>query len=68
VTVSVGLAEIMPEETADDLVRRADAGLYAAKKAGRDCTFYHNGTNCEPIAVLERANLEQRPVEEPAPC
>jgi diguanylate cyclase (GGDEF)-like protein len=35
-TVSIGSAEFLPPETAEDLVRRADAAMYAAKKAGRN--------------------------------
>lgn len=37
VTASVGYAVLSGEEAADDLVRRADAALYAAKDAGRNC-------------------------------
>ena len=37
VTVSVGLAERRLGETAASLVERADAALYASKRAGRDC-------------------------------
>lgn len=36
ITVSVGVAELRPREAADHLVRRADAALYRAKRAGRD--------------------------------
>ncbi|MCV2395867.1 diguanylate cyclase [Actinotalea sp. M2MS4P-6] len=36
VTVSIGLAQAEPGDDADDLLRRADAALYAAKRAGRD--------------------------------
>jgi len=36
ITVSVGLAELSPEDRADDLVARADAALYRAKRSGRD--------------------------------
>lgn len=36
VTASVGVAESAPDESADALVARADAALYAAKQAGRD--------------------------------
>lgn len=36
ITVSLGLAEIRPGESYDQLYARADAALYAAKEAGRD--------------------------------
>jgi diguanylate cyclase len=34
ITVSIGLAELQSSEVADQLVRRADAALYRAKRAG----------------------------------
>jgi diguanylate cyclase (GGDEF)-like protein/PAS domain S-box-containing protein len=37
VTISLGLAELTPGESQNDLVRRADAALYDAKAAGRNC-------------------------------
>lgn len=36
VTLSVGVAEHLPGEMADDLIARADAALYAAKEGGRN--------------------------------
>ena len=35
-TASVGVAQLLPNETADALVRRADQALYQAKELGRD--------------------------------
>ncbi len=45
VTVSVGVAvrDSVEDVTADDLMRRADAALYAAKRAGRDRVVSWNG-------------------------
>ncbi len=37
VTLSLGLAEARDSDSVDDLIERADAALYAAKAAGRDC-------------------------------
>ena len=37
VTVSIGLAQAGPNETVNSLIERADAALYAAKAAGRNC-------------------------------
>jgi PleD family two-component response regulator len=36
VTVSIGVAELMPSEAMDGLIARADAALYGAKSAGRN--------------------------------
>lgn len=40
-SISAGVAEHQPGETLGELLQRADAALYAAKRAGRDrvCTF-----------------------------
>lgn len=35
-TVSIGVAELRANDTPETLVRRADAALYAAKRAGRN--------------------------------
>jgi diguanylate cyclase (GGDEF)-like protein/hemerythrin-like metal-binding protein/PAS domain S-box-containing protein len=37
VTVSVGLAELLPDETAEELLARSDKSLYRAKEDGRNC-------------------------------
>jgi diguanylate cyclase len=48
VTASGGLAAILPNERAETLIQRADAALYAAKGAGRDRAFVHDGVECRP--------------------
>ena len=39
VTASFGVAQFMPDDTLETLLKRADAALYAAKAAGRDLVF-----------------------------
>lgn len=39
ITISIGAAQLQPQESADALVGRADEALYAAKHAGRDCVM-----------------------------
>ncbi|HYO23691.1 MAG TPA: diguanylate cyclase [Lacipirellulaceae bacterium] len=51
VTASIGLAESDPAEDGAQLLRRADDCVYASKKAGRNCSHWHNGTECLPIAT-----------------
>ncbi len=46
VTLSGGLAMIGDKERSDSLIQRADAALYTAKDAGRNCTFVHDGVGC----------------------
>lgn len=47
-TVSCGVADAKPGDRAVSLVMRAGVALSAAKSAGRDCTFVHDGQSAEP--------------------
>ncbi len=50
VTLSAGVAQALPDEPARQLLTRADEALYAAKGAGRDCVWWHDGTRVHPYA------------------
>ncbi len=39
ISLSLGIAQARPTDTVDMLIERADAALYAAKLAGRNCVF-----------------------------
>jgi diguanylate cyclase (GGDEF)-like protein len=50
VTASIGAAEMLAGGDQETLVERADLALYAAKEAGRNVAYYHDGEVCRPIA------------------
>lgn len=61
VTASLGVAELLPDEEAAALVQRADAALYGAKQAGRNCAHWHDGEKIHPIVRPEAAMAKAEP-------
>lgn len=49
ITISIGLAERQPGEGGTSLMKRADSSLYASKKAGRNCIYWHDGNMPQPF-------------------
>jgi diguanylate cyclase len=64
VTASVGVAELLPHEQLPTLMHRTDAALYAAKQAGRNVSYWHDGRAIGPVvapAALDDAAASPTP-------
>lgn len=60
VTVSIGLAERLPDESAGSLLARADAALYQAKQEGRNrLVISHQGNGGSRAANIPRLRRER---------
>lgn len=61
ITISAGAAEVLPNEDGISVVARADQAMYAAKYAGRNRVFWHDGAKALALAdVANRARPEDR--------
>lgn len=49
ITLSVGVSLSATGLDSEELIARADEGLYAAKRSGRNCGYFHDGDSCRPI-------------------
>jgi diguanylate cyclase len=61
VTASAGVSAILPGETEQDVVGRADEALYASKNAGRNCGHMHDGRTCRLLRYQESAAASAAP-------
>ena len=66
VTLSVGVAPVVASDTPESLLARADAALYKAKTAGRNCVFSNNGETIKPAAQSAQPAAAVVPL--PAAC
>jgi len=55
VTASAGVSEIHAGDNEKQIISRADEGLYASKKAGRNCGHHNDGRACRLIRLQEPA-------------
>ena len=67
ITVSVGLAAAVEDDTPDNLIARADAALYQAKGAGRNCVCLHEGSSGRIVGIKSSADQSVSPVDEQSP-
>jgi len=61
ITISVGVSAVMPDTATESIVQRADQALYAAKNAGRDRTFWHDGNECIAFGSSKDETRRKRP-------
>jgi len=61
VTLSAGVAAALPEQPPGKLLRSLKAALAAAKEAGRNCSFLHDGRGAERIEAPD-LDIEPRKV------
>jgi diguanylate cyclase len=60
VTVRGGITEVKPDDTPPALFKRIEEALAAAKRAGPNGAFFHDGRKAEPV---QSPNLGAEPVE-----
>jgi diguanylate cyclase (GGDEF)-like protein len=59
VTASVGIAQLRPEEMLAATTDRVEQALLAAREAGGNVCFRHDGENCVPVSSVFQAKSPQ---------
>ncbi|MBI3837799.1 MAG: GGDEF domain-containing protein [Planctomycetia bacterium] len=57
ITVSIGVAAAIGDENGSELLARADAALYKAKEAGRNCVYLHEGASGRMVGIKSAQRL-----------
>jgi diguanylate cyclase len=54
-TISAGVAQLLPSEDMNSLIQRTDKAMYAAKRTGRNRVYWHDGTDTHPCTPTAAA-------------
>ncbi len=60
-TVSMGVAEMASGEGTQDLLKRADQAMYAAKHSGRNRVYWHDGILAHPLRFPQKRGSDEAP-------
>lgn len=67
VTASIGVAEVEPGDTVNEVIHRADTALYKAKSSGRNLTFVQSRFSCDPFQAICSENgdapIDRSPID-----
>jgi diguanylate cyclase len=55
VSASAGMAELLPNDSINSWIQRADEALYHAKNNGRNCGYWHDGKSYHQLVVPSAA-------------
>jgi diguanylate cyclase (GGDEF)-like protein len=58
ITASLGIAQLRPDEPLGVVIEQASQALCAAKKAGGNLCFRHDGKECHPVSAAFQRNEE----------
>jgi diguanylate cyclase (GGDEF)-like protein len=59
VTASIGIAQLRPEEMRGAVTQRVEQALLAAKQAGGNVCYRHDGEGCVPVSSAFQARTER---------